>query len=243
MKFTIASEHRDFFQKQGAVEFEELIRPSHLEELFLSLKEAIAERLSVTLERLPWQHPDKMYMVGRDLWRTHPSLKKLILQNHLAEIAAEILEKKPLRYGYDQFFVSALKNGRAADEERENAYIKMLRHHSTLEELSCLQGISCGLMLCLHSEVDQSVSKKESEGPINVFSPRAGSGVYFSSNVMVDWKQLLHYPNNCYLLIVYTPATSVYFLQEGDLHTHSLKRLGYSFGDKLNDRLHPIVCR
>jgi len=46
-----------------------------------------------------------------------------------------------------------------------------------------------------------------------------------------------------YLMLVYTHPTAIYYLEEKDPKTHHLKSLGYVFGDRLNDKLNPIVYR
>ncbi|QLH36192.1 MAG: hypothetical protein HWD61_08680 [Parachlamydiaceae bacterium] len=45
------------------------------------------------------------------------------------------------------------------------------------------------------------------------------------------------------MLLAFADFRTVYILNENDPHTHTLKHLGYVFGDKLSDKLNPIVYR
>lgn len=43
-------------------------------------------------------------------------------------------------------------------------------------------------------------------------------------------------------MIGYAPFKTLYVLNEQDVNTHYLKKLGYAFGDRLKEEFHPIVC-
>lgn len=77
MRFSTSFEQRDFFSKNGYIEFEGLIS---LDDCAL-IKEQAA---------------------GRDVWRSSGLLKKISLSPQLAEIAAVLSHKKSLRIAYDQ---------------------------------------------------------------------------------------------------------------------------------------------
>jgi hypothetical protein len=42
-------------------------------------------------------------------------------------------------------------------------------------------------------------------------------------------------------MIVYCTDKTVYVLEKRDPHTHALKKLGYGFGDRLEEKTHPII--
>jgi len=53
---------------------------------------------------------------------------------------------------------------------------------------------------------------------------------------------LIDFPNESEkLLVVFSTEKARYTLQEKDPHTHSLKKLGYSSGDRLGDETHPLI--
>lgn len=240
MKFAIAKEHRDFFQKQGWIEFENFLSADQLAQANQAIDQVLAERLQLPLERLPQLPSESSYLQGRDVWRSNPFLSKLVKQPRFAEIASELIETKPLRLGYDQvlpapysFKFSPLK---------QQVYTHFMEQTASLEAVSCLQGVVCGLILTLkHSGEPREGSSLEG---INIFPTRSGSAIFFQPTISINWSALFScLPEERFYLIVYTQAMARYHLQPQDPHTHALKQLGYVFNDKLNDHLHPIVYR
>lgn len=221
MKFAAASEHRDFFRKHQLIEFDDLLNQQQLNTLQSSINTVLANRLKIHASVLEEKKPLELFSAGRDLWRGSDAIKNIVLSKRLAEISSELFEHQPLRIGYDQLFVPGALNAT-----------------HTLEELSCLQGIVGGVMLCL---IGQEVLPKTASPQI--FSDKAGSGIFFTAKTTIDFSQLSHHPDQRYLLITYTHATSVYILNERDPNLHYLKQVGYNFGDKLSEKLHPIVFR
>lgn len=235
MKFAVASEHREFFQKERVIEFDALLNEKQLPQLLSALDEALAERLSIPINDIEGLSPGKLFMAGRDLWRANPLVKKLVAQKQLAEIASELIEQKPLRLGYDQLFPEL--RGRTYQSSVSDAYHQLLNTHLTLNEVSSIDGVLCGLMLCL---------KGDGTGPAEpktVFSNMPGNGVFFSPDAPLDFQHLTKHPLQRYLLIVYSRKSSFYKLNEQDPHTYALKHLGFSFGERLSDKSHPTIIR
>jgi hypothetical protein len=225
MRFAVASEHRQFFRKNQCIEFDGILNSEQALRLKQEIEKALSQRLGVTLEKLKEISPEKLFTEGRDLWRVSPSLRKLILQSSFAEIAADLVEKKPIRIGYDQFFPKKIS--------------RATMHESySLNEMSCLKGIVCGFMLC----ISQTSDIKETP-PLSLFSCKAGNGVYFHPDLALSFFPPPECQGNAYLLIVYCQETAIYYLQEKDPHTHALKHLGYIYGDKLSSAHHPIIYR
>lgn len=243
MKYTIIGDHRDYFQKNHAIEFEELLTQSQLSDLDESIDEVLAGRLQIAQKNLAAQTPHSLFMAGRDLWRTHISIRKIVTSARLAHIASELIEIKPLRLGYDQFFSGGSLRWTYGQEN--HPYSQLLSEVHSLADISCLQGVLCGLMLCLSfSHEGQSIQlPKDAEAPLNIFCSKPGSGVYFDPSSPIDFSQLTHRKGDRYLLITYVQPSSVYLLKENDIHTHALKSVGYVFGDKLKEKLNPIVFR
>ena len=67
-----------------------------------AVDQVLSERLKTSQAQLRFISPEMLFLQGRDLWRSSPSLHKLAAQVRFAEIASELIEKKPLRLGYDQ---------------------------------------------------------------------------------------------------------------------------------------------
>jgi hypothetical protein len=244
MKFAVAHEHRDFFRKHHRIEFEALLSSKQQQLLVENIPTVLSSRLGIAPEKWDSIAPEKLFMVARDLWRANVSLKKVILQKFFAEIASELIEYKPLRIGYDQLYLS---KPRFQASSEKSFYTEFLNKRHSLNEGSSLQGIACGLMLCLshlfsESEEHQKTNELLLESP-RLFSPKSGSGVFFSPDIPIPFEELTAHPGAIYLLIVYTKAYTIYSLQPNDPHTHDFKHLGYGIGDKLSDKLNPVIYR
>lgn len=220
MKFALASEHRDFFRKNKLIEFDDVLDEEQLQALQASIDAIMAARLKVAKKFLE-QMPIDFFHSGRDLWRDSDIGRKIALSRYLADVAAELIEQKPLRIAYDQLIVAG-----------DDPYLPS----KTLIEMSCMQGILGGLMLCLKEG-------ENNDKQISLFSNKAGSGVFFAADVVVDFHELSKHSGQRYLMIVYTHSTSVYAPNFSDPNVHYLKQFGYNFGDKLSERWHPLLNR
>lgn len=112
MHFALAPQHLEYYYRNHMIEFEELLSE---EEAHALCNEVIENNLS-----------------GRDVWRKNKLFQKVSLRKQLAEIAANLTKKYPLRIGYDQllFVADALKE-------------------VTLSEMSSIQGLVGGCILHL----------------------------------------------------------------------------------------------
>lgn len=232
MKFATSSEHRDFFYKNGLIELEGLVSPAQLVEINKSIDESLEKRLAKPLRKAT---SEEVFSAGRDLWRISDVLKRLSTNSRMAQLATELTGTRNLRLGYEQFFP---ETKRLFDSQAlPGTYYSYVRQQKTLNEISCLQDIACGLLLCLSGTPTETADKQ------TIFSSTPGNGVYFNPQLAIDFNAIELSGNQRYLLIVYAEASSVYLLNESDPHTHALKHLGYVFGDKLHERLNPTVFR
>lgn len=236
MKFALAKDHHDFFKKHHLIEFEGLIPPIQLNGLNEALDKALAERLDIASYQIKNQNSQKLFLAGRDLWRVNERLKKIVLNPQFAAFASELVHTRPLRIGYDQYLQGV--HATLAHPEHQDAYALLLKDSRSLAQTSCLTGIACGLMICLSSP-----PKEETSTALDVFSLSAGSGIYFAPDYPIQYPVLAKLQGSRYLMIVYTQSFSQYYLEDRDFHTHDLKRIGYVFGDRVNDKQHPIVTR
>lgn len=236
MKFALAKEHRDFFNKHQIIEFDGLLSTEQLHDLVTGINATLANHLKIPVSELENQDPQQLFLSGRDLWRSSSILKKISTHRYFGEIASELIFQKPLRLGYDQFLPSPSPLSNKVDIGPYSTYLK---RSATIEEVSCLQGILCGLMLCIKGN-DSSESDPETS---DVFSKKAGNGIFFSNKAVINFENLFKHINQQYLMIIYTAGTSVYVHCDKDPLSFSLRDLGYSFGDKLQDKRNPIVYR
>lgn len=245
MKFAVSQEHRSYFQKNHAIQFEDLISLRRLKEPLLAIEQTLTNRLKIKREQLDQQTSQALYMGGRDLWRSNEQIKRITFSSRLAEVAYDLVQSKPLRLAYDQFFQGISP---AMVRVNRNSYTNLFHQPHTLAEVSCCQKVICGLMLCLSNEnpdSDEGSDEEISENPegLNIFPTTPGNGVYFSPYFPIDFLDLCRKQQCRYLLIVYTHFHSFYVKEERDPHVHDWKRLGYLFGDKLNDKFNPIILR
>jgi hypothetical protein len=236
MKIAIAKEHRDFFQQKGWIEFENFLSPETVAQFNQHIDQVLSERLEN--QKLTHARSDELFMKGRDLWRSSSDLRKLTCQPRFAEIASELMEKKPVRLGYDQLFPA---RHTSSYSQTGQVYTKFLQLTAALDDISCIRGLLCGLMICLSAPLKNAESTPLEE--IDIFPSAVGNAVFFQPHIPVDLSQLKEHPDQRYYLIVYTENQAQYYLQPQDPHTHVLKHLGYGFNDKLFDKLNPIVYR
>jgi hypothetical protein len=231
MNFTVIREHREFFRKHHWIECDGVVSADELKRLVNGIPAVLAERTEVKSSLTVKAFDKQNFTIGQDLWRSPAApLKKIILSRSLAGIAGELIEQKPLRFGYDTLFPAV------AEMPARDAYASFLQTTPTLEEMSCIQGVLCGAMLCISGKEPIS-----DDITTTLFSKTPGNAVFFSPDWPLPLSEIYQNPGYTYLLLVYVKANAVYCLQQGDPHLHNFKRLGYNFGDRLKEPIHPVV--
>src|SRR5690606_21568069 len=95
-------------------------------------------------------------------------------------------------------------------------YDTLLSKKATLEEVSCLQGVQCGVIICLNSliepENDSLPDEALTEASQSIFPKKEGNTTYFLPNKEIDFSQLRHRPKQQFLMLVYTEKTALYIL-------------------------------
>ena len=214
-----AKEHHDFFDKEGYIEFEELISQENLEKLAKAIRQQIGSRINQFPERLTHEKPIRLYTNGRDLWRNHPEIKKQCANRNFASIAAGLVREKSLRLALDQWIPPGFDWGTV----------------STLEDIIPVQGIVAGAFIALDAGITD-------ENP-SIFPFNAGHVLFVKPGTPLPLADLSALRNQSFLLVVYGGSKSVYIHKETDPLTHYLKDYGYVYGDRLSDNLHPILLQ
>lgn len=223
--FALASEHIAFFHKEHFIEFEGLLSPKAAEEIDTSVQALLAKRLKIPLSSLAFKTPFELFMVGRNLWKEIPPLKKALFRHPLHQIAATLFKKRILRMAFDQVICTT----RLTDS--------FLTPPLTLAQMSGFKPVFGGLILRLTPD-------PSSESSLPSFIPqKVGHGVFVSPDYPLDFELLLKSPNQSFLLIAYCAEKTVYVLEKADPHVHALKKEGYAFGDLLKNETHPILYR
>ena len=241
MHFSVNKEHRDFFRNNSWIECDDIITSKEQNFLSQGINNALSIRLKMKPSTISQLSPGQIFSVGRDLWREDPLLKKILLRRNLAEIASELTEQKPLRMGYTTLFHS---NYFAEKESLDPLYTPFINSNPTLSEISNIQGVVCGALLCVSLAKEESLLNSETEilnDPSTLFTKKAGNGIFFSPEWPLPLHELKQRAGYTYLLIVYTQARAVFIKQELDPHLNFFKLSGHQFGDRLNDLQNPIV--
>lgn len=214
MKFSISSEQRDYFTKHRFIPFTHLLNEGELLELNQAIDSLIA-------------NPPKNFQL-RDLWRNSAVVKKIVSSKRLLQLAFELIQKKPLRLAFDQLILEAAKS--------KKSIVPQILDQGSFQETSCINNLQGLFILCLRNN-DVKL------GEDHPFDFSAGDGVFITPDIAFPFDTLTPSPNKRFLIVAYGNNYSQYLFEERDPYCHYLKNLGYVFGDKLNDRLHPLLLR
>jgi hypothetical protein len=154
------------------------------------------------------------YAAGRDLWRENPLVKKVVLRRDLAEVASALLHTGPLRIAYDQLLLAPLP----------------FTQPVSLHHISALQPMLGGYALALGAAQTRTTG---------LLPTACGDALFFNASFPLPLDDLGGQP---FLLITYCAHKTLYTLQRGDPGVHTLKKLGYVFGDRIHSHTHPLIC-
>lgn len=228
MKFGVAKEHLSFFCKQGYIEFESLLSQEDVAILEQEISQVLSLRLNAQKKNLHHQLFSTLYKGGFDIWRSSDQIKKILFRRQLSEVAATLVKKKKIRFGFDQLFcVPHFFEEEASFLTKENA----------LRTSTCLQGVLCGLILNVGGQFDFD------QESMPFLPSKVGNGLFVSPDLLFSFAHLLSMPTGAMqILIVYAEEKAIYRHCEEHLNTHAYKRLDYVFGDRLRNSTHPLIC-
>ena len=242
MKFSLAKDQRDFFEKHGLLEVEGLISSSQLEVLNSCIQKFMKKQAALEKRTVASVDPLNYFLAGRDLWRENPEIKKIIFRKCFSEIASELNFRAPFRLGSDQYIPQGFIS---------NA-------NESLNDGSSFQGVVFGYIICIKSANLDTKITEISEGlenfslkspddsnkpPHPPFSLLPGHVVFIHPDFPIDYSLLTQRRGCEYIFVTIIKDKSVYFYRESDLQTHYLKKLGYVFGDRIKEETHPVIYR
>ncbi len=242
MHHALAKEHRDFFQKHGWIEFDDLLTGEQIVILKQGIEEALSKRLELPPSLLAQLNPEQIFSQSRDLWRTSENLRKVISNKKFGAIVSELIGKRTLRLGFD-FYLPPLQSSHD-HSSLSSPFLQFINASSTLQQISCIDNTLCGILLCLsHTSKKEQQTILNDTTPDDLFPKSVGSAVFINTHTEFDRRQITLHPNCTYYLIVFAQNISHYIEQTGDPHGSYLKRQGFVYNDRLNDRSHPIIHR
>lgn len=216
MQFAILGDHREHFRQNGLVEFKSLINPQEL----LLIRQEIEHLLPVRPQSA-WE----CLLMGRDLTRRAPSLRRIGMARRLGRVGADLTEASSVRFAYDQLL--GLGGGRHQTPEAQQFF----ESSWSLQERSSFQNVTCGLILAL--------TDSEAESP--QFPKKAGHGVYLKADQKFDWSELLTLVGAEFWMLVYGVEKLIYISNLADPHAHRPKSYGYVVGDRLRESDCPLL--
>lgn len=223
MPFTTTLEHRDFFGKNHFIELEELFTKEQVDALNLELDETLNKRVKARKELLAQTKSNAFFVDGYDLWRDNAAIQKMTQKLSIASVVSEIFEACPLRIAFDLLL------------EKEHSNAPLFSKELPLSESSCMQPLTGALFLQL----------TDCDGLPGSFPlpTKKGNVLLIGPQLVIPWPELFAMPELRLLMIAFGGQNTLYRAEIKDPHSPSLKKLGYVFGDRLSDALHPLLIR
>jgi hypothetical protein len=218
MRFKVTGDHRKVLEKQKFIEFEDVFSLDEIEKASKHVDEVLAKRARQLIET---QSCEELFHVGRDLWRDDPVLENFICNRGVAQLVAQLFQQKTLCLAFDQSLRTTLR-------ARYPGAIP-----ATLQEKSCIQPLAGAVLIHLSGE----------SHPLSMLPKKRENAVLIAPNLILPWEIFFQEPKCSFLLIAYVPAKALYVCEKNDPNLHSLKKLGYGFGDNLNTSHHPLLYK
>jgi hypothetical protein len=228
MQFTITGEHRYYLEKHRMLELEQIISGSRFETLKTAIKNAMRSRLG---DNWKLERSETLFVEGHDLHCSDDELQRIISQRSWVSAFSELLDCRPMRLGFDQYFPV----NRSREGLKDDPYRDFLNNNYSLEQSSCIKGIKGGLLICIEAPTVESESATLPQNP--------GDAILYLPDMSIPTAQLNLPTAGSYFLVTYCDAISLYVPNKNDPHIHTLKRWGYVFGDKLKEPHYPIIYR
>lgn len=232
MKISIENTHREYFKENRCIAFEGLLKPKEVEELKNAIQVNIHRRLEIPLSHQLDVGDTAISQEGRDLWRESRLIRNYTHKRKWSEMVANIADEKPLRLACDHGMIWPKEDHFSSDDY---FWADLIYKGKSLNEIISVQGITCGLIVCLQPPNTPPVEEV-------VFPSEAGDVLLISPDFTFDEiNDHLDLRGGIYYLIVYSQSISLAVQRPQDRHGALMRKMGYTFGDRLNDKLHPIV--
>lgn len=231
MKIAVSPEQKNFFKHHQFIELDGLFTEKALDSLKNAVRKTLAFRLNTDETRLDKSTAQQLYTAGHDIWRSQMDVKKAITNPQMGEVLYELFDERPLRLAYDQVLPSARYVSFSGAEPKH--YAKLTENSAPLEAIGSVQGVLGAVILCLEAPFT----------PLEGWPSTVGSALIISPNHPIPLQQLQQHTGGLYFVTVYCKDRSVYKVNLNDPHTHSFRQAGYNPGDRLNDKINPVIYR
>ena len=166
-----------------------------------------------------------------DLWREDDAIKQIVFSRRLVNLVYELTNVKPLRIAFDHYL--PVKSKGLLDTEKKSSLETFFENPIPIQERMSINPLVGMFVLVLNTDSDV-------DGEMSV---TAGGGYFILPTTTFSLDLISVSPNQRLFLIGYGDSHSQYLYETKDPDVHYLKTLGYVFGDRLNDHMHPILYR
>ncbi len=215
MRFKINNDQLTVFKKQKFIELEDFFSLHQLGDVFSHIQQLLSKRLRHLTET---SSPIELFRAGHDLWRDDPLLHRFVCNRGIADLVSELTQQQKISLAFDQILQTSSQIGLPEATPL------------SLQQKSCIQPLAAGVLIRLSGS-----------SPYSLFPQKQENIVIFSPDLVIPWETFFQQPLQSFLLIAYAPPKALYIFEKNDPHVHTLKKLGYVFGDTLKPDLHPIL--
>ncbi|MFA6119298.1 MAG: hypothetical protein WCT85_02855 [Parachlamydiales bacterium] len=157
------------------------------------------------------------YKSTRDLFRSSEFIRKFVLNNRIVSIVKNLTNRNQLRLCFDQAIYS---NGSNPFDD------KVL-----IDDFFTFQGLLCLVVI----KMDDTIFND------HTFLPKTkNNSVFLKPGSYLNFNGIFEVPQK-YLLIGYSDFKTIYKPNSTDPNGYNLKQLGYTHGDTLKDKTHPVI--
>lgn len=207
MRIYVSGSQQGYFATHHSLEILDMFADINYPLVLAAVNLALEERITPPFK-------ESIFLKGRDLWRDSGLIKKILSQRDVGEVAAQLIEQRPLRLAFSDL---------VAHPQIKQTFFDQWPKNIPLKDWVAFQGPVIGALV----EFDQEDSKLR----------------YLSGEFRFTEELKKEYSGKLVMLAVYTDISGRYVNNTLDPLSSHFRRLGLSRGDKFKDNLFPIVVR
>jgi hypothetical protein len=164
-------------------------------------------------------------------------LYKFATKRKFLDIVSQLAGINKIKIGFSQVFRTFDKTQNDSDE----ALPPLFYDYTSLDDVTCLQGLTIGCMVHLVSEraisQDPLVDIDHGKGILHPLPMHPKSITFFNTKMPFSLDPLPDFSHQLYLMIGYGRENLIYTDQPNDPHNHEWKKKGLTFGDPIPGQL------
>jgi len=240
MRYDLPPKLVSFYKDKGFIELENLLSEEELHEISRECDSLLKSNLKNKHYALSEATLKTTFQEGWNLHEGNSLLEKFITQKKFIEIVSQLTGLHKIKVGFTQVFRTFDKT----QNDSEESLPPLFYHYTSLNDVSCLQGIEIGCMVHLVSEraisQDPLVDIEQAKGILHPLPMHPKSITFFSPKHPFSLDPLPDFSHQLYLLITFGRDNMVYVDQKNDPHTHRWKKEGLVFGDVVPGKIHVV---